>query len=103
MIGAIAGDIIGSVYEANPIKNKDFRLFHPHACFTEDAVRNAIPLGGESDTLACIAGGIAEAFYGGVPQFVLEFVKANLTPDLLEVTEQFRSRYLAGLYPGSLL
>lgn len=33
----------------------------------EDAIRNAISLGGDSDTLACITGGIAEAFYGGVP------------------------------------
>ena len=34
----------------------------------EDAVRNAVSLGGDSDTQACIAGGIAEAFYGGVPE-----------------------------------
>ena len=30
----------------------------------EDALRNAVSLGGDSDTLACITGGIAEAFYG---------------------------------------
>ena len=36
----------------------------------EDAVRNAISLGGDSDTLACITGGIAEAFYGGVPNAI---------------------------------
>ncbi|MFN2356102.1 MAG: ADP-ribosylglycohydrolase family protein, partial [Desulfopila sp.] len=29
MIGALAGDIIGSVYEAHPIKTKEFSLFHP--------------------------------------------------------------------------
>ena len=33
----------------------------------EDSVRNAVSLGGDADTMACIAGGIAEAFYGGVP------------------------------------
>ncbi len=33
----------------------------------EDAVRNAVSLGGDADTLACIAGAMAEAFYGGVP------------------------------------
>lgn len=33
----------------------------------EDAVRNAISLGGDADTLACIAGAMAEAHYGGVP------------------------------------
>jgi len=69
----------------------------------EDTLRKAISLGGDADTLACVAGGIAEAFYGGVPQSVLETVKTCLTPDLLKVTEQFRSRYLAVLYPESLL
>ena len=34
----------------------------------EDAVRNAVSLGGDSDTQACIAGSIAEGFYGGVPK-----------------------------------
>ena len=38
MIGAIAGDIIGSVYEHDPIKTKDFPLFHPQCCFTDDTV-----------------------------------------------------------------
>lgn len=34
----------------------------------EDAMRKAVSMGGDSDTLACITGGIAEAFYGGVPE-----------------------------------
>ena len=38
MIGAIAGDIIGSVYEANPIKNTSFPLFSAHSKFTDDTV-----------------------------------------------------------------
>ena len=38
MIGAIAGDIIGSVYEGNPIKTKDFPLFHPFCRFTDGTV-----------------------------------------------------------------
>jgi len=38
MIGAIAGDIIGSVYERPPIKSKAFPLFHPQATFTDDTV-----------------------------------------------------------------
>ena len=36
MIGAIAGDIIGSVYEHYPIKTKDFPLLHPQCRFTDD-------------------------------------------------------------------
>jgi ADP-ribosylglycohydrolase len=38
MIGAIAGDIIGSVQESVPIKTKDFPLFHPRSRFTDDTV-----------------------------------------------------------------
>ncbi len=39
MLGAIAGDIIGSIYEFHPIKRKDFQpLFHPKAHFTDDTV-----------------------------------------------------------------
>ena len=38
----------------------------------EDAIRKAVSVGGDSDTLACITGGIAEAFYGGVPEDMAE-------------------------------
>ena len=54
-----------------------------------DAVRNAVSLGGDSDTLACITGGIAEAFYGEVPFQIRKKVKEILTPDLWEITVKF--------------
>src|SRR6185369_11826726 len=38
MIGAIAGDIIGSVYEYVATKTTDFVLFHPNCRFTDDTV-----------------------------------------------------------------
>ena len=38
MLGAIAGDIIGSVYEFNPTKTEDFELFSPGCRFTDDTV-----------------------------------------------------------------
>ncbi len=60
----------------------------------EDAVRNAISLGGDSDTLACITGGIAEAFYRDVPDDIRVKVRALLTPDLLEITEAFCEKYI---------
>ncbi|MBD2150521.1 ADP-ribosylglycohydrolase family protein [Pseudanabaena sp. FACHB-1277] len=56
----------------------------------EDAIRNAISLGGDSDTLACITGGIAEAFYGGVPKDIAAKALSYLDPDLREVVEEFR-------------
>lgn len=63
----------------------------------EDAVRNAISLGGDSDTLACITGGIAEAFYGDVPSKIRGKVRELLTPDLLEIAESFSDRYCSRL------
>jgi ADP-ribosylglycohydrolase len=62
----------------------------------EDAVRNAISLGGDSDTLACITGGIAEAFYGGIPDGVREKVRELLPPDLWTVTETLCKTYRSG-------
>ncbi|MFO7554021.1 MAG: ADP-ribosylglycohydrolase family protein [Desulfobacterales bacterium] len=59
----------------------------------EDAVRNAVSLGGDSDTLACITGGIAEALYGGVPDGIRTKVQELLTPDLWSVTQAFCAKY----------
>jgi len=60
----------------------------------EDAVRNAISLGGDSDTQACIAGGIAEAFYAdGVPEHIQSKVEKLLAPELRSVTEAFCAKY----------
>lgn len=42
MIGAIVGDIIGSVYERAPIKTQDFPLFHPQGWFTDDNVHGGL-------------------------------------------------------------
>ncbi|MEE4353805.1 MAG: ADP-ribosylglycohydrolase family protein [Desulfatiglans sp.] len=63
----------------------------------EDAVRNAVSLGGDSDTLACITGGIAEAFYRGVPDAVRSKLRELLPHDLLEITEAFCEKYTQGL------
>jgi ADP-ribosylglycohydrolase len=59
----------------------------------EDAVRNAVSLGGDSDTLACITGGIAQAYYGGVSPEILEKVKTVLPEDLWEIVERFHQRH----------
>ncbi len=59
----------------------------------EDAVRNAISLGGDSDTLACIAGGIAEAFYGAVPTFIIEKTRIILTDVLWQIVQQFYRKF----------
>jgi ADP-ribosylglycohydrolase len=59
----------------------------------EDAVRKAVSLGGDSDTLACITGGIAQAYYRSVPPEIVKKVKEVLPPDLLLVVSQFNDRY----------
>jgi|JFJP01.1.fsa_nt_gi ADP-ribosylglycohydrolase len=59
----------------------------------EDAIRNGISLGGDSDTLTCITGGIAEAFYGGVPQDIAEKALSYLPSMMREVVDEFRERY----------
>jgi len=59
----------------------------------EDAVRNAVSLGGDSDTLACIAGSIAEAYYGEVPPALRAQVKDRLPADLSETTARFCSTF----------
>jgi len=60
----------------------------------EDAIRNAISLGGDSDTLACITGGIAEAFYGPVPEPIQAAVRKILPPDLLNITSKFYAKFI---------
>ena len=63
----------------------------------EDAVRNAISLGGDADTMACIAGAIAEAYYGGVPAAIAEAVLEQLDDRLRSIVRKFGERYGAGL------
>jgi len=60
----------------------------------EDAVRKAISIGGDSDTIGCIAGGIAQAFYGGVPGEIRDEVLARLEEGLRETVLEFEERYL---------
>lgn len=58
----------------------------------ESAVRLAVSLGGDSDTQACIAGAIAEAHYGGVPEGIAKEVMGRLTGELREIVEEFRKQ-----------
>jgi ADP-ribosylglycohydrolase len=54
----------------------------------EDAIRNAISLGGDSDTLAAITGGIAEAAYG-IPQWIVDKAWSYLDEPLREVCRRW--------------
>ena len=57
----------------------------------EDAIRNAISLGGDADTLAAISGGIAEAMFG-IPDALIAEVQSYLKPELAPVIAQFYQR-----------
>jgi len=59
----------------------------------ESAIRLAVSLGGDADTQACIAGGIAQAFYQVIPEAIVAEVEARLTPDILTVLRAFEERY----------
>ncbi|MEM7792935.1 MAG: ADP-ribosylglycohydrolase family protein [Cyanobacteria bacterium P01_C01_bin.118] len=59
-----------------------------------DAIRNAVSLGGDADTLTCITGGIAEAFYGEIPDAVVERVWGLLPEQLKTVIVQFKATYM---------
>jgi len=59
----------------------------------EDAVRKAIAIGGDSDTIACMAGGVAQAFYKGVPDRIKTKIFELLDDRLTTVAREFGNRY----------
>lgn len=58
----------------------------------EDAIRNAISIGGDSDTIAAITGGIAEAYYG-IPSEIRKHELTFLDERLLAILIEFENRY----------
>jgi len=60
----------------------------------EDAVRKAVSLGGDSDTLACITGAVAQAHYGVGPSIIAE-TRSRLPDDLLSILDRFAARFPA--------
>jgi len=68
------------------------RAFYDSTDF-EDAIRTAVSLGGDCDTLTCITGGIAQAFYGGVPEHIQSKVYDKLDERLGEITRRFMEMY----------
>ena len=58
----------------------------------EDAIRNAISIGGDSDTLAAITGGIAQAYYG-IPDVIRKKAITYLDKELLSILLEFENKY----------
>jgi len=59
----------------------------------EDAIRKAVSLGGDSDTLGAITGGIAQAYYKSIPKEISRKVNALLPEEFREIIEKFNKRY----------
>jgi ADP-ribosylglycohydrolase len=59
----------------------------------EEAIRLAVSLGGDADTQAAIAGGIAEAYYGSVPETIIAAVRERLPPRFIEVLDAFQRAF----------
>ena len=57
----------------------------------ESAIRLAVSLGGDSDTIACMTGGIAAAYYG-VPQEIINKAIAYLPKEMLNIIEAFETK-----------
>lgn len=55
----------------------------------ESAIRMAVALGGDADTQAAITGGIAAAYYGSIPEYILNECLARLPLDIKEVISTF--------------
>lgn len=55
----------------------------------ESAIRKAISIGGDTDTIACMAGGIAEAFYKKIPEWMIVEMRKRLDEALLAILDAF--------------
>ena len=66
----------------------------------EDAIRKAVSLGGDSDTLACITGGVAEAFYGGVPEDISVKVQKKLPVPFMNILKDMKARTAYDFLPA---
>jgi ADP-ribosylglycohydrolase len=66
----------------------------------ESTVRLAISLGGDSDTLAAIAGGIAHAYYNHIADDIVTQVREKLPEEFLETIDRFEATFGAGRRPS---
>ena len=63
------------------------------------AIQNAISLGGDADTLACITGSIAEAYYKDIPVELKEFAEQNLGREMINLVHKFYNMYYRNYIP----
>ncbi|MCD6435982.1 MAG: ADP-ribosylglycohydrolase family protein [Clostridiales bacterium] len=61
----------------------------------EDAIRLAVSLGGDADTLASITGGIAQAFYKEIPESIEKTVRDKLPQEFIDIILEFEEKYMS--------
>lgn len=75
--------------------HKHCKLFFESTDF-EDAIRNAISIGGDSDTVAAICGGVAQAYYG-IPTDIRKQALSFLDTKLLGILTSFEEKYMSAI------
>ena len=60
----------------------------------ESAIRLAISFGGDSDTMACITGGIASAYYKEIPQTIADFTTSLLPEKFLKLIQEYNNKFI---------
>ena len=107
-LASIKDYIAKNYFDVNDLKNDSMKsqFFHINCVETvkqalssffnsydfEDTIRNAISLGGDSDTIGAIAGSMAAAYYG-IPEYIYEKGISYLPDDLLEIVNDFNNKY----------
>ncbi|MBQ8383069.1 MAG: ADP-ribosylglycohydrolase family protein [Clostridia bacterium] len=71
------------------------------SCDYESAVRGAVSLGGDADTQACIAGGIAEAYYREIPDHIRRFCNAKIDGTIKAAVREFCKQYAQNIPKGA--
>lgn len=61
----------------------------------ESAIRLAISIGGDSDTIACIAGGVAQAYYQTIPETIASEALKRLPPEFAQILQRFEAVFLS--------
>lgn len=102
IISRFGYDLSRSIADIRPSYSCDLSCQHtvPEAitCFLESdsyesCIRNAVSLGGDADTMACISGSIAEPFYGGLPASIRENVLSRLDEEIIRVLIAFDKKF----------
>ena len=60
----------------------------------ESAIRGAVSLGGDADTQACIAGGIAEAYYKEIPEHIKRFCESRIDSSIKDRVKEFNQKFM---------